>query len=198
MRGNANYNKIEEYTEYRKLPAGAYEVKILRAEEQEGTNSSCALCLLFDIAEGEYKDYYMNRFKLDKSSTNADKAKYKGVLRLWYPNGGQYDESNEKKIKTTLERIKRSNNLNIDFSKEWDGGALKGCKVGMVFREKEYDYNGSTGFFAEPYGVIELKDLKSGNFTLPKPKYLNGSAPSSATATDSFAVMDTEEDDLPF
>ncbi|MGN0557877.1 MAG: hypothetical protein ACI4IS_00300 [Acutalibacteraceae bacterium] len=198
MRGFTNYNDIQEYTDIKKLPPGAYEIKILRAEEQTGANNSCALCLLFDISSGEFKDYYMDRFKQDRSSTNADKAKYKGVLRLWYPNGGQYDESNEKKIKTALERIKKSNNLNIDFSKEWDGAALKGCKVGMIFREKEYDFNGSKGFFAEPFSIIELDALKSGNFTLPAPKYLNGSAPSATQAINGFATLDDGEDDLPF
>ncbi len=190
MRGITNYNSIQQYTESVKLPVGAYEVKIIRAEEQNDT-----LCILFDISDGEYKDFYMDKFNSDKKAY-PDNAKFKGVLRLWYPNGGQYDESNEKRIKTTLERIKESNGLKTDFSKEWNGAVLKNCKVGMVFREQEYDYNGSQGMSVQPFQIITLEALREGKFTIPKPKYLNGSAPSSVTANS------TEElpldDDLPF
>lgn len=193
MRGINNYGSIQEYSETSfKLPVGAYEIKIIRAEEQNGSKNSCALCILFDISEGEYKGFYMNKFNADKKS-HPDDAKFKGVLRLWYPNGGQYDDSNEKRLKTNLERIKKSNNLNVDFSKEWDGKVLKDCKVGMIFREREYDYNGSTGMYAEPYSIITLEALKEGNFTLPKPKYLNGS--SSAAEGEEIPAAD---DDLPF
>lgn len=194
MRGFKNYNDIPEFTDSVKLPVGAYEVKILRAEEQTGQNNNCALCLLFDISDGDYKDYYKQKFNADKKSYPTD-AKYKGVLRLWYPNGGEYDDNNEKRIKTALERIKTSNNLNVDFTQEWDGAKLKGCKVGMVFQDKEWDYNGSRGMTAQPYQIITLDALRDGKFTIPKPKYLNGSAP----ATTSAAVDDiTDDDDLPF
>ena len=66
----------------------------------------------------------------------------------------------------------------------------------MVFREQEYDYNGSQGMSVQPFQIITLEALREGKFTIPKPKYLNGSAPSSNTANS------TEElpldDDLPF
>lgn len=199
MRGFKNYNDIPEYTNSDKLPVGAYEVKLLRAEEQNGKedDNSCILCLLFDIAEGEYKDFYMQKFNADKKAY-GDKAKFKGVLRLWYPNGGKYDDGNEKRIKTTLERIKESNSLKVDFSKEWDGAALKGCKVGMVFREEEYDYNGYQGMNAKPYQVITLDALRNGKFTIPNPKYLNGSAPSAAAGTADETLPLADDDDLPF
>ncbi len=194
MRGIKNYNSIQEYTESVKLPVGAYEVRIARAEEQDGKNGNCALCILFDISEGEYKGFYMDKFKSEKKY-HPDDAKYKGVLRLWYPNGGQYDESSEKRIKTTLERIKQSNNLNIDFSKEWDGAVLKNCKVGMIFREQEYDYNGSRGMTAQPYQIITLEALKEGKFTIPKPKYLDKDEADDTPAAENSPL---DDDDLPF
>lgn len=199
MRGFKNYNDIPEYTDSLKLPVGAYEIKIIRAEEQSGKDKNgkdfCKLCLLFDISDGEYKGYYRNKFENEKKSY-PNTAKFKGVLRLDYPNGGEFDESNEKRIKTTLERIKQSNNLNIDFSKEWDGGKLKGCEVGMVFREQEYDYNGNQGMTAQPYQVITLENLREGKFTIPNPRYLNGNAPKETTSAAS--ADEVLDDDLPF
>lgn len=197
MRGINNYKDIPEYTDSVKLPAGAYEVNIIRAEEQEGSNNSCALCLLFDIANGDYAGYFRAKFAGDKKAY-PDTAKYKGVLRLWYPNGdSDKDKSNEKRIKTALERIKESNNLSIDFSKEWDGAKLKNCKVGMIFRDCEYDYKGYRGMTAQPYQIITLENLKEGKFTIPNPKYLNGGkAQSDSSSVDIDEI--TEEDDLPF
>ena len=198
MRAFSNYNNVASYTESMKLPAGAYKIKIIRAEEQPGKNNSCALCILFDIAEGEFANFYHQKFASDKKAYSND-AKYKGVFRLWYPKGNEYDETNERKIKTALERIKESNNLNIDFTKEWDGAALKDCCVGMIFREEEYDYKGRHGFSAQPYGVITLSDLKEGNFTLPETKYLNNSSQAQQTQTSTdYVDMTDDDDDLPF
>lgn len=198
MRAIYNYNEIAEYTETRKIPAGAYEVKIMRAVPEPGVapGTERYFAILFDISDGEFKNYYSERFAADKKAY-PDNAKYKGVLKLWYPNGGQYDESSNRRMKTTLETIKRSNNLQIDFGKEWDGEQLKGCKVGLILRSEEYDYNGKHGFSAQPFKIISLEDLREGNFTLPEPKYLNGSAPvqgSSAASTIDVLI----DDDLPF
>lgn len=199
MRAFTNYNNVAEYTESVKLPAGAYKIKILRAEEQAGNNNSCALCILFDIADGEFKDYYYKKFSADKKSY-PDSAKYKGVLRLWYPSGNEYDEANERRMKTALKRICDSNsNLNIDFTKEWDGNLLKNCLVGMIFRDQEYDYNGHRGLTAQPYSLITLNDLKEGNFTIPEPKYINGS-PSATNNSQTNMDFDNlpDDEDLPF
>lgn len=198
MRAFSNYDGVPEYSENSfKLPVGAYEVEIIRAEEQNGAKNSCALCLLFEISDGEYKGFFHNKFDSDRKSF-PDKAKYKGVLRVWYPNGGEYDESNKKRLKTTLERIKKSNNLNVDFSKEWDGEALKGCKVGMIFQEQEYNYEGRQGMAAQPYGVITLEALREGKFTLPKPKYLKDSSAKAGQADFGASSGDYDVDDLPF
>lgn len=190
MRAFKNYNEVSELTESLKLPAGAYEISIIRAEEQGDI-----LCILFDISEGEYKNFYHNKLAQDRKSSNAQNAKYKGVYRLWYPNGSQYDESAERRIKTALKIIKESNNLDIDFTKEWDGAKLKGCKVGMVFQDQQWDFNNQKGFTAQPYNIISLENLKEGKFKIPEPKYLKDS-----TRTNSYSGQEESgyDDDLPF
>lgn len=191
MRGIDNYEETREYTESVKLPAGAYEVTIKRAEDTEK-----AICLLFDISEGEYKNYFMEKFTADRKQ-HPENAKYKGVLRLWYPSGGEYDENQKRRMKTVLETIKRENKLNVNFSKEWDGAALKGAKIGMIFQDQEYDYNGYRGFTAQPYGVITLDKLKSGKYQIPAPKRLKDDIYDAQT--DAAADLPTEPaDDLPF
>lgn len=190
MKAFTDYESTPEYSESVKLPAGAYEVRIIRAEDSDN-----ALCLLFDISEGEYKDYFMEKFSSDKKSF-PENAKYRGVLRLWYENGGEYDENSKRRRKTALRLIKEENKLSVDFTKEWDGAALKGAKIGMIFRDTEYDYNGHHGFTAQPYGVISLEALRSGKYKLPEPKRL-ASAQCGAADIQNIAEL-SADDDLPF
>lgn len=190
MKAFKNYNEVQAYTDSVKLPAGAYEVTIKRAEDTDQ-----ALCLLFDISEGEFSGYFMQKFESDKKNF-PENARYKGVLRLWYPNGGQYDEQADRRRKTALQRIVDSNSLTVDFTKEWDGAVLKGAKVGMIFRDQEYDYKGRTGMTAQPYQIITLADLLEGRFVLPEPKRLKGTTSGGAGLISDTVIP--EEDDLPF
>lgn len=187
MKAFKNYDDVQAYSNSEKLPAGAYEVTLKRAEDSEK-----ALCLLFDISAGEYSGYFMKKFTEDKKAY-PDKAKYKGVFRLWYPNGGKYDDQAERRMKTALERIAESNGLKIDFTKEWEGERLKGAKVGMVFRDQEYNYNGYTGMTAQPYQIITLEDLQAGRFAVPEPKKLSGTTQNGGVSADLPA-----DEDLPF
>ena len=192
MRAFNDYDSTPEFTAVEKLPAGAYVVKIKRAEENDG-----ALCILFDIAEGEFKDYFVDRFRSDRKSF-PDKAKYKGVYRLWYPSGKEYDETNKRRMKTVLKLIKDENRLNVDFSKEWDGKALKDAKVAMIFQDQEYDYNGHHGFTAQPYGVIPMENFKNGKFTVPEPKRLKTSRGEADADDFTEAPGISSDEDLPF
>ena len=192
MKAFKDYDSTSEYTESVKLPAGAYEVTIKRAED-----SNDALCILFDISEGEYKNYFMDKFSSDRKNY-PENAKFKGVLRLWYENGEQFDEDRKRRRKTVLKLIKEENKLNVDYTKEWDGAALKGAKIGMIFRDQEYNYNGYHGFTAQPYGVISLEALRTGKYKIPEPKRLKGStSASSYTNVETYADLPTD-DDLPF
>lgn len=192
MKAFKDYDSTSEYTESVKLPAGAYEVTIKRAEDSDN-----ALCILFDISEGEYKNYFMDKFSSDRKNY-PENAKFKGVLRLWYENGEQFDEDRKRRRKTVLKLIKEENKLSVDYSKEWDGAALKGAKIGMIFRDTEYDYNGHHGFTAQPYGVISLEALRTGKYKIPEPKRLKGStSASSYTNVETYADLPTD-DDLPF
>lgn len=199
MRGITNYKDIQEFTEVKKIPAGAYEITILRAEDVQNGNGDY-LAILFDISnDDEYSNYYRERFKIDKAAYPQN-AKYKGVLRLFYPNGEEYDENNERRIKTTLEAIVSGNDLKVDFTKEWDGAALKGAKAGVILRDQEYDYKGNRGFTAQPFRIISLSDLKNGNFTLPEPKMLPKSSGCSTSSGITAATVENlaDDDDLPF
>lgn len=213
MRAFEDYETTPEFTESVKLPAGAYEVTLKRAEEKytedkDTEDKGGALCILFDISSGEYKDYFMNKLNSDRKAyqerakynsdkrEDEDKPKFKGVFRLWYPKETDKNpETTKRRMKTVLKLIKEENKLNVDFSKEWDGAVFKNAKMGMVFRDKEYNYKGYRGFTAEPYKFISLDDLKNGNYTIPEPKRLE--APTN-TYSDNMSAPPLTDEDLPF
>ena len=193
MRAFIDYNTTQEYTDFKRLPAGAYEVEIIRAED-----SDKALCLLFDIRGGDFDSYFKKKLAADRKSTTIQNPKFKGVYRLWYPDGGEWDDNKKRRMKTALKLIAEENNLRIDFTREWDGAALKGAKIGMIFQDRQWEYQGKTGWTAQPYGLISLGNLRAGEFEIPKPKSLGVAAQS---ASDSFGYSDAPDltdDDLPF
>lgn len=190
MKAFEDYESTPEFSESVKLPAGAYEVTLKRAEDTEK-----AICILFDISSGEYKNYFLDKFNSDKIAYQEN-VKFKGVFRLWYPKETDKNPEAVKSImKTALKLIKEENKLNVDFSKEWDGAVFKNAKIGMIFRDKEYNYNGYHGFTAEPYKLISIDDLKNGKYTIPEPKKLEIPA---NTYSDNVSAQSLSDEDLPF
>jgi len=55
-----NWNEIKEAGEFESLPAGGYVAVIKKVEDD--TSKEC-LKISFDIAEGQYKDYYLELYK---------------------------------------------------------------------------------------------------------------------------------------
>lgn len=65
------YDKNKRKQTFQQLPKGAYVVTIKNAKEVANKNSSGShLEIAFDIAEGEYKGFYMKQFE---SNSNEDK-----------------------------------------------------------------------------------------------------------------------------
>ena len=173
------------------LPAGGYVAKILNAKV-ETYDWGEKLCISFDIAEGEYKDFFSKQYK---ENTREDK-KWKGNFRLTVPNeGNQYFDSQKRTFGNAIWAIEESN---PSFRWAWDENALKGKMVGVLFRDREWEIEGKTGMTTEACTFVSVEDVRTNNFKMPKPKMLNKTASQTATAS-SFAVIDNDDlSDLPF
>ena len=190
MKAFNNYETTVAASENKKLPAGGYEIGILGAEEKTYDWGS-VLEVKFDICEGEYKNFYTNQYK---TSTVEDK-KYKGVYRINVPkdDDSDMDEWTKRKFKRDIEAIEASNS---GFHWDWDEKKLKGKKVGAIFFEKEYEYNGTRGFFTACHSFKSVNDITSGNFVIPKPKLLKETASSAFAFAD--PIEEIDDDSLPF
>ena len=200
IRKPQNWESVQLPSDRKKIPAGAYVVRIKKAAVQNNGYGD-QLCLLFDITEGDYAGYYGSEFS---ANTMTDK-KWKGVLRVFLSvdDGSEKDEWTKRTFKGMVTAFEKSN---PGYVFNWDEATLVGKTVGVLFRNEEWDYNGKTGWTAKPFRAISADSVREGAYTLPKDKPLaDKSASGFGTAgfcgfpgtANSFAEVDND-DELPF
>ena len=188
-----SYNgfKPERTTARETLPAGGYVAKIMDATVIS-YDWGDVLKVDFDIAEGEYKGFFATDYR---NNTNDDK-KWRGTYRINIPNeSNQYFDSQRKSFNNLIACLEETNS---GFHFDWDESKLKGKGIGVLFRNKEWEYNGSTGWTTECCTVTTAKDIREGNFKMPKDKPLKAKAANTgAYSKTAFTPVD-DDSDLPF
>ena len=180
--------EAKKMSEGGQIPVDGYVVNILSAKVEE-TDYGEKLAIGFDIAEGEYKDFYKQKFDSD---TNEDK-KWKGVIRINVPDEkNQYYDTQKRVFGNFLACIEESNE---GYHWDWDEKKLKGKSIGIVFRNKEWEFNGKSGWYSEPYNVKSVQDIRDGKFRIPKDKPL---ANKQETAAPVVAQPEEIDEDYPF
>ena len=169
------------------LPAGGYVAEILNAKVEK-YNWGDVLIISFDIAEGDFKDFFANQYR---ANTNEDK-KWKGNYRLTVPQeGNQWYESQKRQFGNALACIEESNK---GFVWSWDEVELKGKQVGVLFRNREWEMNGNTGWTTECCTFVPVDDIRENKFKMPKDKPLANQPVAAAPV----AIEEVADDDLPF
>ena len=173
------------------LPAGGYVAKILNAKVEEYSWGE-VLVISFDIADGEYKDFFSKQYK---ENTREDK-KWKGNFRLTVPQeNNQYFDSQKRTFGNAIWAIEESN---PGYHWDWNEAALKGKMVGVLFRNFEWSMDdGRSGWSTECCTFVSVEDVRTGNFKQPKDKPLRNKAANNANANN-FAPLDDLDDSLPF
>ena len=173
------------------LPAGGYVAKILNAKVEEYSWGE-VLVISFDIAEGEYKDFFSKQYR---ENTREDK-KWKGNFRLTVPQeSNQYFDSQKRTFGNAIWAIEESN---PGYHWDWNEPELKGKMVGVLFRNFEWAMEDRTGWSTEACTFVSVEDVRTGNFKQPKDKPLRNKATNNAPASN-FTVLDDDSlGDLPF
>ena len=188
---NKDNRKVQQ--EFKQLPKGNYVCKVMNVEETTYKNGKRGLKISFDIAEGEYKDFYTKQYQ---ESTKEDKKwSYDAVYYLSIP----FDGCESYIIDgwdTFWANIEDSNNGFI-----WNGDekTIKGKVFGGCFRN-EQSQNEQTGQIYDHTrlaGTRIAQDIRDGKVKwAPKDKFIE-TAP--ASDDNSFMnVPNVEELDLPF
>ena len=68
---------------------------------------------------------------------------------------------------------------------------------GVLFREREWEWDGKTGMTTEACTFVSVEDVRANNFKMPRPKMLNKATSQPANST-SFSAPDDLNSDLPF
>lgn len=187
MKKIEGYEEAQAITgEYEKLEAGGYICKIVSAKEEMSKSGKRMLVIALDIAEGDKKDFFKNRFT---ENANPDKK---------WPVGGIYRQMLEgdkavgflKGLMTSLEAS------NEGFKWDWDEKKLKDLKCGAIFGEEEYEkMDGSIGTSTKVKFIRTVKAIQDGNFKVPELKKL----PKKGEAFEDFInSTSSDDDDLPF
>lgn len=202
-----NWNEVREFSDRPKLPLGAYVCRVKQAVVD--TTYGEQLCILFDIVEGEYKDFFMSEFR----ANTVENKKWKGTLKQWCPkdDGSEKDEWTKSAFKGMVTSFEKSN---PGYQWNWDEASLVGKLIGVLFRNEEWEFNGKHGWAVRPFKALSVETVRSGDFKLPDDKPLKDKVaaftPNAAYAdlenkvsmfgnqTTSFSELDEDDGELPF
>lgn len=176
---NVNLDNVEIFADSTKLPAGGYVCGITSVEDI--TNKEY-LKFEFDIAEGEFKNYYR--------TLNESKG-------FW---GGSFIKSyKEKALPFFKKMIAAFENSNKGFKFDYDEKTLRRKYIGLVLGEEEYTKgNGETGTRLYVSDWKSVDDIRKGNFTVPAKKTLGGEDPKPYVPKSSNSLDIIEDEELPW
>ena len=148
------------------LPAGGYVCSILSARVEENDWGS-TLIIAHDVCEGEFSGI----FKRDYDNNDREDKKWRGTFRLRLPkdDGSEQDAWKKRSLGNTIWALEQSN---PGFSWDWDEKKLKGKKIGLLYRNKEWEMNGRTGWTTEAISAESIDNIREGKFRIPKDKAL--------------------------
>jgi hypothetical protein len=155
MQKPQGYDETEVFTEYKTIPPGGYICRINGAKiEKTQQSQKEVLILAFDIAEGEYKDYYSEQF-IRKSANATSEVKWPGTYR-------QLTEG--KSLPFFKGLITAIENSNPGYTWNWDEKTLKGKLFGGVFGQEEYQKqnNGGIGISTKCQQIRSVEQIRKG------------------------------------
>lgn len=186
MKAFSNY-KAAPSVQRETLPAGGYVAKTIGGRVIEYDWGS-VLAIAFDITEGDHKGHFDNEYK---SQIQEDK-KWKGVLRLPLPkdDGSEKDDWTKRSFGNAMWAIEESN---PGYHWNWDESTLADKNIGVLFRNKEWEFSGKTGWTTECCALTTVQNIRENKFKMPKDKPLkNSGGGASGTA------MQSTDSEFPF
>ena len=193
--------------DYVVLPVGGHICEIKKAVNEKSQAGNDMLVLLLDVAVGEYKDYYKNRFDKD----NRQDKKWGCVLRIVVDDPSKTNDIRTKiagRLKGAITSIEASND---GYKFDWNPESLKGKLVGVEFALREYTANdGSVKTIVEPRRLRSKEIIESGKAQILAVKLLDNSymeyddymeklaEAKYENQTADFEKVDVDKDDLPF
>lgn len=158
-----DFEQTRAYSDSQQLPRGGYVCKIIGAKPEENQYGQ-RIRIAFDIVEGEYANYYQQKYD---SSTSEDK-KWSGTFNLNVPadDGTEKDGWTKRKFRTFTDALEDSN---PGYHFDWDETKFKGKLIGFVFNCREwYTPEGKLILIPNAKLSTSIDKIRNGNFKIPK------------------------------
>lgn len=184
----------KEQVEFELLPKGAYVIKLLSVKEEFSKDkTSSYLKMAFDIAEGEYKDFYKRSF--DNNTKEDKKWPNDAVIYLTVPtdNSDQWIIDNFNKFMTAVE------DSNKDYHWNWDESTLKNKLVGAKFYIEQSEYNGKVYDHTKAKWFIAAQKVRDGKFgKLPNDKLIQSTTSNKSDSPANEGFQPVTDEEIPF
>ena len=200
--GYEDAKKAAQFTGGEKLPKGAYVCEIKNVQFQEGQNgNSDIINVLFDVVEGEYKDFFKQQYE---NNTSEDK-KWKGRTSIFCPkdDGSEKDGWTKNAFAKWTDSFEKSN---PGYVFDWDENKWKGKKIGLVFREEGNVIEGKEVVYTAVAFPVDAQLVRDGKAPEAKFKARNGytgtqqqTNTNATTSTDGFMDIPADiDEEVPF
>lgn len=194
------YNRNNRRKAFEPLPKDAYVVRILSAKTAETKSGFNQLVIAFDIAEGQYKDFYKAQY--DVNSSEDKKWPNDAVFRLTIP----YDRCQDYVVTNWDSFFADLEDSNNGFVFNGDEKALKGKLIGAKMHIEQSEYNGKVYDHTRMKWTCVAEDVRKGKAgRLPNDKFPDNWNPNatgnSGSATDSYVnsgFSNSDDDEIPF
>lgn len=195
------YNRNNRRQTFQQLPKAAYVVRIMSAKTAKTQSGNEQLVIAFDIAEGEYKDFYKGQF--DRSTSEDKKWPNDAIFRLTIPHDGSpdYIVTNYDSFFADLE------DSNDGFVFSGDEKTLKGKLIGAKMHIEGSMWQGKPYTHTRMRWSCVADDVRKGKAgRLPNDKYPdnwnpNGAGGASGSTMDNYAnsgFSSDSDDEIPF
>ena len=188
MQKPQGYDQETAFTgDFKTIAPGGHICKIMQAKVDTTQTGKEVLVLMFDISEGESKDFYTEDFNR-RYTTNPD-AKYQGIFR-------QLTEGSSLKFFKGL--ISAIENSNSGYKWNWDEYTLKGKLFCGVFGQEEFLNNNQEIKLSTKCRFIRSVEQVKKGIEAPPIKKLNLNNSVSGYDVSSFGTEVFPEEEIPF
>lgn len=186
-----------KFTGSERLPIGAYVCQIKNVQYVQGENGkSDRIDVLFDVIEGDYKDFFKKKYDADES----EDKKWKGRKTIYVPldDGSEEDGWTKNSFAKWVNSFEDSND---GYKWDWKEDKWKGLKVGIVFGETGTVIDNREILFTEPRFATSVDKVRNGS--APKAKFVakkgyTGTKSDNSGSETWMKVPEGKEEEIPF
>lgn len=192
-----DYEAFKEKAKYsgQRLPVGAYVCKILGIKFEPGkAGNSDMLIVQFDVAEGEYADFFKKQYE----ESTQDNKRFKGRTTVYLPkdDGSEQDGWTKTAFSKWINALEESNE---GYHWDWNENTWKNKKLGLVFGETGTRIEGKDVIYTECRFPVSVEAVRSGK--VPEAKFKakgDYGKEGSDGSTDFMNIPDEIQEELPF